>query len=255
MDKIEEILQKIGLTVQESRVYLALLELQEAQTGVICKTTNIASSNIYKILDSLMQKGLVNYRVQNNIKIFMPAPPETLNELFIEKQKKLDDERAEVVELISHLKKRELKKESYSNYKYYEGLTGIKSMWHEINSMLCKKSKLKMYTCKKEGYQRFVGFYDEHHKVRQKCGAEEKLIFPYEDKNLAKERLNLKKIDIRFLDLENEAEWGVVEDHIYIQYIIGKTPRGFLIKDKIFARTFEQVFDQLWNSAKKINQI
>ena len=88
-NKVEEILSKIGLTNQEARTYLALLKLQEAQTGALCKDVNIASSNIYKILDSLMKKGLVSYRVQNNIKIFMPAHPETLNELFLEKQKRL----------------------------------------------------------------------------------------------------------------------------------------------------------------------
>ena len=39
MKKIEEILGKIGLTKQESRAYLGLLELQEAQTGKLCKNT------------------------------------------------------------------------------------------------------------------------------------------------------------------------------------------------------------------------
>ena len=96
MDKIQQILSKIGLTKQESKVYLSLLELQEAQTGKLCKFTKIASSNIYKILESLMEKGLTHYRLQNNIKVFMPAPPESLNELFLQKQKKLDEERKEV---------------------------------------------------------------------------------------------------------------------------------------------------------------
>ena len=77
--RFEEILTKVGLTSQESRTYLALLRIQESQTGGICKNTGIASSNIYNILDSLIKKGLVGYRVQNNIKIFMPASPETLN--------------------------------------------------------------------------------------------------------------------------------------------------------------------------------
>jgi hypothetical protein len=42
----------------------------------------------------------------------------------------------------------------------------------------------------------------------------------------------------------------VVKDLFYIQYITGKTPRGFLIKDSTFAKTFEQVFDQLWEKAQ-----
>lgn len=249
MKGIEEILGKIGLTTQESRVYLALLELQEAKTGHLCAFTKIASSNIYKILESLMKKGLVSYRIQNNVKVFMPAPPDALNELFIEKQRTLEDERKQISEVISKLKKRPLSKEPYSNYKYYEGMAGVKSLWHEINTIMRNDYVIRCYTAKKESYARLLGFYNEHHKLRKKQGIKEHLIFPKEDIELAKTRRN-KVTEIRFMDLENDTEWGVVKDRLYIQYITGKQPRAFLIKDETFAKTFEQVFDQLWEQAK-----
>jgi len=248
MNKIEDILGKVGLTGQEARVYLALLELQEAQTGPLCKFTRIASSNIYSILDSLISKGLVSYRVQNNIKVFMPAPPDTLNELFIEKQKKLDEERKEVTDMIANLKKQEIKKEPYSNYKYFEGMTGIKALWHEINEKMAPDYTIRCYTGRKGSYERFVGFYNLHHDLRTKKKIPERLIFPHEDMGLAKKRRN-KVTEIKFMDLKNDTEWGVVKDLVYIQYITSKKPRGFLIKDEIFAKTFEQVFDQLWDKA------
>ncbi|MAG45465.1 MAG: hypothetical protein CMH63_01685 [Nanoarchaeota archaeon] len=248
MEEIQEILSKIGLTKQESTVYLSLLELQEAQTGVLCKFTKIASSNIYQILDSLIKKGLVSFRMQNNIKVFMSSPPDSLNELFLEKQKKLDLERKEIAKLVSNLKRKELEEEPQSNYKYYEGLVGIKSMWHEINSRMSKDTPLKAYTAKKESYQRMVGFYSEHHKLRKNKQIKEKLIFPNEDISLAKKRKD-KLTEIKFMDLKNDAEWGVIGNKIYIQYITGDKPRGFLINDKTFAKTFTQVFDQLWKSA------
>jgi len=249
MKKIEEILAKIGLTSQESRVYLALLELQQAQTGNLCKTTNIASSHIYKILDSLTKKGLISYRLQNNIKIFMPSPPETLDELFLEKQNKLEQERKEIKQLISNLKKREIRKEPQSNYKYFEGITGIKALWHEINEKMDSNHIIKCYTGKKESYERFIGFYNEHHKLRKQKNIKEKLILPKEDTKLANKRRD-KLTEIKLMDLNNETEWGIVKDMIYIQYITGKIPRGFLIKDQTFAKTFEEVFDKLWETAK-----
>jgi sugar-specific transcriptional regulator TrmB len=79
MNEIEKILVKIGLTSQESKVYLALLTLQEAKTGVLCKETGIASSNIYTILDKLLEKGLASYRVHNNIKKFSISPSRNFN--------------------------------------------------------------------------------------------------------------------------------------------------------------------------------
>lgn len=250
MNKIEEILGKIGLTKQESRAYLGLLELQEAQTGKLCKHTKIASSNIYKILDSLMKKGLVNFRVQNNIKVFMPSSPEVLNDLFLEKQKKLDEERKEVNDLISSLKVKKPKKEPVSNYKYFEGLVGIKSMWHEINSSMNKDDIMRVYTGKRVSYERMIGFLNEHHKLRVKKKVKELMIFPEEDTELAKKR-EKQFAKVRFMNLKNDAEWGVWKDLFYLHdYPVKKKPRGFLIKDKVFADTFRQVFDQLWKEAK-----
>jgi len=245
----QEIFSKIGLTSLETKTYLALLKLQESQTGTLCKETNIPSSKVYKILDSLIKKGLVNYRLQNNIKIFMPAPVETLNELFLEKQKKLEEERKQVTELIKNLKTQEPEKEPYSNYKYYEGVVGIKSMWYEINSLLTKDSEERIYGGKKEAYERLVGFYDEHHKIRNKLRVKAKILIPLDNRSLAEKRKN-KKTMVKLFDMKNKAEWGVVDDMVYIQHMVTKNPRAFLIKDKIFAETFKEVFDEVWEKAK-----
>lgn len=249
MIEIAEVLKKVGLTTQEGRVYVALIELQEAQTGFLCKQTKIASSNIYKILESLMEKGLVSYRVQNNIKIFMPTPPETLNYFFLEKQEKLDAERKEVNELISNLKIKKITKEPYANYKYFEGLQGIRSMWHEINSLMDQSTCMKAYTTKKDSYKRFLPVYEEHHQLRMKKKMKSFLIFPKEDVALANIRRK-QNVEVRFMSLKNDAEWGVIKDSFYIQYTVGKNPRSFLIQDENFAQTFKQVFDQLWQEAK-----
>jgi sugar-specific transcriptional regulator TrmB len=248
-EEIVKQLMNIGFTQNEARTYTELLELKEAQTGLLCDKLKIPSSHIYRILNSLIKKGVISYKIVNNIKVFMSAPPEILNELFLEKQKKLEEERKKINELVLNLKKREPEKETYSNYKYYEGMIGIKAMWHEINSIMDKEIIIKAYTAKKESYERFVGFYTEHHKLRKQKQVMEKLIFPKEDIKLAKKRKD-KFTEIKFMDLKNDAEWGILKNTFYVQYITGKTPRGFLIHDAIFAKTFESVFDHLWKIAK-----
>ncbi|MBI2106063.1 helix-turn-helix domain-containing protein [Candidatus Woesearchaeota archaeon] len=253
---IEETLEKIGLTLTESKVYLALLKIQETQTGKLCNYANIPSSKIYKILDSLMKKGLVNYKVKNNIKIFMPSSPEILNELFKEKQKKLEEEGEKIIKIISQLKKEGVKKgvkeEDYSNYRYYEGITGVKSMWNEF--MNDKNGKIaKVYTGKRESYERMLGYYGEIHKMRIKKKIKARIIFSIEDKRHGLTRRKLPLTEIRFIELNNLSEWGVFGDSLFLMYITEKVPRAFLIKDSIFSKTHEQVFDQLWEIAK--NQI
>ena len=55
----ERLLQDIGLTNGESKVYLALLNLGETKTGELAKKSQVSSSKIYKILDRLEKKGIV----------------------------------------------------------------------------------------------------------------------------------------------------------------------------------------------------
>jgi sugar-specific transcriptional regulator TrmB len=248
-EEVKKILSKIGLTGQESKVYLALLTLEEAQTGVLCKKTGIASSNIYNILDGLQEKGLISYRMQNNIKVYMSSDPEVLNELFIEKQKKFEQERKEIKQLVKQLRIKRVQEKPQSNYKYYEGVSGIKGMWHEINSSLTGNSVERIYGTKKRAVERLIGFYDEHHKIRNRLKAKARILLSAEMKDLARKREN-KNTKVKLTKLNNEAEWGVVDDMFYIQYIVTKNPRAFLIKDKIFAKTFKEVFDKVWEDSQ-----
>jgi HTH-type transcriptional regulator, sugar sensing transcriptional regulator len=252
-EKNIEGLEKVGLTKAEAKTYLALIELKESKTGSLCKAASIPSSNMYHVLESLMEKGLVSYRLQNNIKVFMPALPEVIDSLFIEKQKRIEEERKEMKSLIKSLKDKEQEEKSHSKYKYYEGIVGVKSMWHEINESLHhlpKSIMTKYYTGVKEAYEPLIAFYDEFHKTRMKLGISNQAIFPFEDKKTSKLRKK-QNSEVKFMELKNEAEWGVIGDLYFIQYITAKTPRGFLIHDDKFAKTFEQVFDQLWKQAKE----
>ena len=240
------ILEKLGLTKQEAKVYLGLLELQEAQTGSLCKHVGIHSSNIYGVLHNLMKKGLVSYRIQNNIKVFMASPPEALNELFLDKQRKLEEEKKEVNTLIANLKKKEVKEKPYSNYKYFEGIPAIKAMFHEINEHMSEGDIERLYASQKGSYEHMIGFYNLHHDIRNKKKIKARLIFPKGEAELSKKRKN-QFTDIKFMDLKNKAEWFIVADRFVMQYTISKKPVAFMIQDKIFVDTFKQVFEQLWN--------
>ena len=252
-DKHIQSLEKIGLTKPEAKVYLTLIELKESQTGPLSEKSGIPSSNIYPLLKSLQDKGFVNYRLQNNIKIFMPSSPETIKEAFKEKQKSLQEEEKEIETLIKNLKSKEALSESFSKYKYYEGIRNIRSIWAGLEDELKTMPKDKpilMYTGIKKAYESLLGTYEEFHKERVKQKIPYKIIYPLEESEVAKRRKK-QLAEVKFANLKNEAEWGVIGDKFFTQYITKKVPRAFVIEDKVFADTFRQVFDQVWNSAKK----
>lgn len=252
MNQIESLLISIGLTKQEAHCYLTLYELQEAQTGELSKASGIATANIYPVLNNLIKKGLVSYRMQNNIKIFMASPPDSFSDFVEEGQRELDEQKEKVKEAISQLKREKIKKEPQSNYKYYEGVSGIKSMWHEITSALSTLDKniiIKVHSSKKGTFERLIGFYDEFHKVRLRLRLKYRLILTFEAKSHGEKRKK-QNAEVRYMDLKNETQWGIVGNIFFMYYAVGKKPRSFLILDEKFAKSFEFVFDQLWEIAR-----
>src|SRR3989338_10345709 len=84
-----QILQEIGLSNTEVKVYLALLELGSALAGEITKKSEVNRTNVYDALERLIEKGLVTYVISANRKVFEPVNPEMLREILKDKQEKL----------------------------------------------------------------------------------------------------------------------------------------------------------------------
>ena len=72
----EKILEEIGLSRGESKIYLALIDLGSSTTGPIAKKSKISHSKVYKILDKLSVKGLVSYVLIRKTKYFKASNPE-----------------------------------------------------------------------------------------------------------------------------------------------------------------------------------
>ena len=85
MTMIEE-LTRLGLTINESKVYLALLELGSTNAGKIIKKTKLHRNIVYDNLDKLIEKGLVSFVIIKNTKYFETTSPSELKG-YVSKQK------------------------------------------------------------------------------------------------------------------------------------------------------------------------
>ena len=63
--KTEKLLEHIGLTKNEVKVYLALLDTGLTTTSAIIKETCINTSKVYESLERLLKKGLVSYTTES----------------------------------------------------------------------------------------------------------------------------------------------------------------------------------------------
>ncbi len=73
MDLFE--LKEIGLSDGEVKVYTAVLELGIASINKIHEKVGIERRNIYDILNKLIEKGLVSYTLEKQVKVYQCTYP------------------------------------------------------------------------------------------------------------------------------------------------------------------------------------
>ncbi|MEK6886908.1 MAG: helix-turn-helix domain-containing protein [Nanoarchaeota archaeon] len=79
------LLENLGLTKNEAKVYLALIE-GSSKAGLLTRRTGIHRRNVYDAIEMLIQKGLVSYIKENNVKLYSAVEPNRLLEILKEKE-------------------------------------------------------------------------------------------------------------------------------------------------------------------------
>ncbi len=137
----EQFLEEIGLSEKESKIYLALLQVDRDTVQDIAKKTGINRTTVYPVIESLQKKGLVS-EVQEGKKIeYMAEPPERL-ETFVERQKVVFEEHTKrLKDIIPQIKSLERKSGERPIVKYFEGRDGAVSAYEEFYSMHDTKTR------------------------------------------------------------------------------------------------------------------
>src|SRR3989344_4717573 len=126
------LLEGLGLTKNEVRVYLALLELGSTPAGPIIKKVGMHRSAVYDLIDLLTDKGLVSYVIKANRKYFEAQDPDRLLEYLDSKRQDINKKELELKKLLPELQlKRTLSKEEQEGT-LYKGKKGLKSIFEDI---------------------------------------------------------------------------------------------------------------------------
>ena len=86
-EEATQILNRVGLTISQARIYLALLKLEKATAKTISKHSKVARQEVYRILVELEEKSLVE-RIIATPTEFKPVPIENGLAFLIEERRK-----------------------------------------------------------------------------------------------------------------------------------------------------------------------
>src|SRR3989344_4193652 len=83
------VLEDIGLTNAQIKVYVTLLELGETSSGPLLKKSKLHNSVAYHALDQLIEKGLVAFVLKGKRKYFSAEHPKSLIKFINDKKEKI----------------------------------------------------------------------------------------------------------------------------------------------------------------------
>ncbi|MEK6982787.1 MAG: helix-turn-helix domain-containing protein [Candidatus Micrarchaeota archaeon] len=251
MDSLK-VLENIGLTSGEVRVYLALLKLGSVTTGSISSAAKVSSSKVYKILDRLEKKGLVGHVLKGEIKYFSANKPRRILDYIEEKQTELASQKTKIEALLPELEKQQELSESKSEAIIYEGFKGCTNFFRNIIEEL---KAGETYYVIGAGYGEDVkglrDFFYKHHQRRTDKKINVKMLVNFDiKKTLVKTTANNSEIKFLPQYLITNMEIVFYKNKAFI-VLWTKEPKGFLIENEEAVKSFKAYFDTLWKIAKK----
>lgn len=237
----KQILQEIGLSSTETKVYLALLELSSALAGEITKKSEVNRTNVYDALERLIEKGLVTYVISANRKVFEPVNPERLKGMLKEKEERLDS-------IMQELQAKYDTSKTNEEATIFKGKKGIQSIFEDI---IKEKKDLFVYGAE----SRFADVFPAYQKDWNKRRAQEKIKVSmiYNEKvKQRKRKEHLPLLKMKFLPEHYDFPSTIM---IYGEKVVtvvwAELPFGFMIKSKENAKSNMNFFEILWKTAKE----
>lgn len=247
------ILEEIGLTKTEIKIYLALLKLGQSTTTPLIKEAEVPASKVYEFLEKLIQKGLVSYVIKSNKKYFTALEPKSLKHFLNEKKRKIEEQEKEVDKLVPELNL--LVKEGKEDFKaeIYESLNGVKSIYERILSTLNKGEIQYIIGAPRIGNEQIEGFLLDWHERRIKKGIHCKYIYDSNVRDYGKVREAMKYTSVRYLPhkIASPVWIEIAKDIVTIGHIKGSNAVIFLIKDKEIANSYLDYFNLIWKVSEK----
>jgi sugar-specific transcriptional regulator TrmB len=238
----EQMFENIGLSKNETKIYLALLELGPSLMGQICGKTKIHRRNVYDSMEMLKDKGFVSSTIINNRNVFEAVDPKRILDI-------LDERKMAVEKLLPQLMNRQNTKKSI--VKVYLGTAGRKVIFEDKLSYVEEQYVLGAHTPS----NKISNYLENYHLRRIKKKIPLKMIFSTEDRETAKRFSKYKFIKVKLLP---KGFGSPIAINIYgdkTAILLGSNNLeqvSILIEDKDLANDFKNYFAVLWKLAKSL---
>ena len=237
-----QILEELGLTKGEIKVYLSLLELGPSTAGPILEKADIQNSVLHFNINRLIEKGLVTYVKKGKVKIYQAADPEALLDY-------VEDKKKDLQKILPEIKQKQKLAKEKEVAEIFEGKKGIMTML----VMQIEDAKpgddfifFGSDIGDKDKQEEIVEFYKQ---IVPKRKAK-KLVIRGIIRRRWKELYEHINQDMRYIDFPTPTNMAVCNNKVILVAWTEK-PRGIMITSKHIAEKETAFFEEIWKMAKR----
>ncbi len=228
-------LRQAGLTENESKVYLALLDLGPSLAGQIARKSGLHRRNVYDTTEMLIKKGLIGYILENNRRLFKASHPKRFLEIIKEKEEVL-------APVIRELEDKYSNRKSRQETLFYKGKDGLKTVFE---SQLQEKEIL-MLGANKDASKILPFYFNWYNKKRTKKKINTRIITHSRDFS------KLKGARIKYLPekYSSPVAINIFGNNVAIIHWTNE-PLAIVIKSEEIAKGYKNYFELMWKIAKE----
>ncbi len=247
----EQQLENLGLSRKEAKVYLALLELGPATMSEITRIAKINRTTGYSILESLADKGLVNFIGETKIQKFAAENPEKVIS-FLENKIKQDQEKIKQMhtllpELLSVYNVKEKPK-----VRFYEGADRLKEAFEDT---LTAKGEILAYAVGTDMFKTISReYFKDYSKRKVDKNIHVRVIAPDDKESrtvVSKDKEELRESML----VPKDKFYFSVETNIYNNKVLAISWRekfAVIIESEEIASAQRKIFELAWLGAKSL---
>lgn len=245
-----KLLEQTGLTPNEAKVYLTLLNLKQSGATKISERCGLFRTLVYDILTKLIEKGLVSYIIKSKKRKYIASNPKRLLELLKEKERLIKETLPKLNALFK-------KPTEECLVEQYEGKEGAKSVIEDaFNDALSGKIKEFLFFGATGRAIETIGYYYMHMvKKAEKIRLPYKIDFRGVWSSKLKTREVLESIGKRkqhrfFPEKFNPTTPAIIYGNKVVLMGGREKPFTILIKNEELAKSFKYYFEFIWKHTK-----